>query len=104
MSRIAIASATVSLLELPNPSITPPLFALPGVIVIMFVPAPRIWASITAWAPEPSATIVMTAPTPMIMPSMVRAVRSLLRPRALSAIRKIINSDTRVALPSDRRL
>src|SRR5947208_2849085 len=46
-------------------------------------------------APSPSATMVMTAPTPMIMPSIVRAVRSLLRPRAFSAIRKTMNTDIR---------
>src|SRR5205814_249255 len=39
------------------------------------------------------ATIVMTAPTPMIMPSIVRAVRILLRPSAFSAMRKTINTD-----------
>ena len=41
----------------------------------------------------PSATIAMTAATPMIMPSIVSAVRSLLRPSALKAIRIVINSD-----------
>src|SRR5881628_1242388 len=35
----------------------------------------------------------MTAATPMIMPSIVRAVRILFRPSAFSAIRKTINSD-----------
>ena len=43
----------------------------------------------------PSATIAMTAATPMIMPSIVSAVRSLLRPSALKAIRSVMNSDMR---------
>ena len=55
-----------------------------------------ICASTVACAPEPRATIAMTAATPMIMPSMVRAVRSLLRPSALNAIRNVINSDMQV--------
>src|SRR5919106_531387 len=44
-------------------------------------------------APVPSATIVMTAATPIIMPSIVRAVRILLRPSAFNAIRKITSID-----------
>jgi hypothetical protein len=63
--------------------------------MIMFVPAPRIWSSIAACAPVPSATIVMTAPTPMIMPSIVSTVRSLLRASALMAMRSVISSDMR---------
>jgi hypothetical protein len=39
------------------------------------------------------ATSVMTADTPMIMPSMVRPVRILLRPSALNAMRKVITGD-----------
>src|SRR5579862_3513609 len=61
----------------------------------MFVPADWICASIDVCAPVPSATMVMTAPTPMIMPSMVRAVRILFRPSALMAIRKIMRTDMR---------
>jgi len=72
---------------------TPPVVTLPGKIVIMLVPAPRICSSIAACAPLPSATVVMTAPTPMIMPSMVSDVRSLFRPRALKAMRTTISTD-----------
>src|ERR1043166_9738655 len=42
-------------------------------------------------APSPMATIAITAPTPMIMPSIVRKERSLFRPRALSAILNVIH-------------
>ena len=47
--------------------------------MIMLVPAVAICASIDDCAPVPSATMVMTAATPMIMPSIVSAVRSLFR-------------------------
>src|SRR6059036_2431140 len=40
-------------------------------------------------APEPRATIVITAPTPMMMPSMVRSERSLLTRSASRATRMI---------------
>ena len=64
--------------------------------MIMFVPADWICASIELCAPVPSATIVITAATPMIMPSIVSAVRILLRPSALSAMRRIIRKDMRL--------
>ena len=41
----------------------------------------------------PSATIVITAETPMIMPSIVSAVRILLRASALKATRSTIRND-----------
>src|SRR5258708_37354148 len=52
---------------------------------------PSAWSrACTAFcAPLPSATIVMTAPTPMMMPSMVRNDRSLLARIAWSATWKI---------------
>src|SRR6266481_6436239 len=59
----------------------------------VLVPADWICASIDDCAPVPSATIVMTAATPMIMPSMVSAVRSLFLPSALNAIRTIMKTD-----------
>ena len=63
---------------------------------IMFVPALLIWSSMTDCAPLPIATSVITAETPMIMPSIVRPVRILLRPRALNAIRKVMTGDISV--------
>src|SRR5262245_31926809 len=67
-------------------------------MLMRFVPAALTCSSIVVCAPLPSATIVMTAPTPMIMPSMVSTVRRLLRLSALSAIRSVINRDIRVLL------
>ncbi len=43
-------------------------------------------ASTWVFAALPSATIAMTAPTPMMMPSIVRTVRILFRRRARKAI------------------
>ena len=78
-------------MDVPAPPRAPPALKLPGEIVIRFVPWALIASSICAVAPEPSATIAMTAATPMIMPSMVSTVRSLLRLSALKAIRIVIN-------------
>src|SRR6202008_4835792 len=50
-------------------------------------------------APLPMATSVITADTPMIMPSMVRPVRILFRPSALNAMRKVITGDIVASLP-----
>src|SRR5215510_9657001 len=90
---MACASSGMSVLALPWPCRTPPELKLPALTMIMFVPADWIWASIEVCAPVPSATIVMTAATPMIMPSIVRAVRILLRFKAFSAIRSVISRD-----------
>jgi hypothetical protein len=62
-------------------------------MLIVLVPADFTCSSIVAWAPRPSATIVMTAPTPMIMPSIVSTVRILFRLSALSAIRNVMRMD-----------
>ena len=44
-----------------------------------FVPIAANASSTCAFAPSPMATIAMTAPTPMMMPSVVRNERILLR-------------------------
>src|SRR5262245_526408 len=48
-------------------------------------------------APFPMATSVITADTPMIMPSIVRPVRILFRLRALKAMRNVMTGD--IVLP-----
>src|SRR5687767_15751970 len=65
-----------------------------------FVPADFISSSTDACAPLPSATIVITAATPMIMPSIVRQVRSLLTRSALRAIRKLSSRIMKVLVRS----
>src|SRR5512141_237242 len=54
-----------------------------------FCPKLAIWDSICDLAPLPMLTMAMTAPTPMMMPSMVRSVRRVLRRKARTAIRKV---------------
>ena len=95
--RTALASSSVSRVEEPWPMRTPPWLKLPALIMIMLVPADLICSSIEDWAPVPSATMAITAPTPMIMPSMVSEVRILLRLSALIAIRSVINRDMGVS-------
>ena len=57
----------------------------------MLLPAFAICCEIVACAPWPMLTMAITAPTPMIMPSMVSVDRSLFRPSALSAILKVMS-------------
>ena len=80
------AAPTVTLV--PDPPRTPPWVVLPGKIITMFDPIVAIWASTCALAPRPTETIVITAPTPMIIPSIVRADLIVFRARARPAIFK----------------
>src|SRR5688500_7905549 len=57
----------------------------PGITVRSVVPSAEIRAFTDCWAPRPSATTAMTAPTPMTTPSIVRNDRSLFALRAPSA-------------------
>src|SRR6266487_4357931 len=56
----------------------------------MFAPMLVIARSTLACAPSPIATTQMTAPTPMMMPSIVKAVRSMFRRNAFTANHGII--------------
>jgi hypothetical protein len=58
----------------------------------MLEPMAEIWSCTCLLAPWPTPTMAMTAPTPMMMPSMVSAERILLRDSARIAIRRM---DTR---------
>src|SRR5687767_11190977 len=89
----AAASSGVIVVELPWPILTPPVEKLPAFTMIMLVPADFTRSSMVVRAPVPRPTIVMTAPTPMIIPSIVRTVRILLRFSALSAIRRVMKID-----------
>ena len=84
-SRIAWASAAVSVVVAPPPIRTPPIWNEPADTVMTLVP--RLWMRevIDARAPAPSAIITMTAATPMMMPSEVSAERNRLRARASKA-------------------
>jgi hypothetical protein len=52
-----------------------------------------------AWAPAPTETMAITAATPMTMPSMVSAVRSLFTRSEASAIRTAAQTFTPRPLP-----
>ena len=87
---MASASSGVRVNEKPKPLRMPPWLKLPGKTVMMFWPSEATWASTWALAPLPMLTIVMTAPTPMMMPSAVRIDRMVLRRRARRATRIIV--------------
>ena len=57
---------------------------------------PRLWicSATRACAPAPTPTIAITAPTPMMMPSIVSALRSLLTRSARIAIRTLCQAFT----------
>ena len=76
-------SSTVRVGTDPEPKRIPPLVALPESTMSKLDPMEAICSWMRALAPEPMAIMAMTAPTPMMMPSMVRPERILLRPRAL---------------------
>src|SRR5207245_4547338 len=59
----------------------------PASIQIMLSPMLRICSWTWLDAPSPTATLQITAPTPMMMPSMVRTLRILLRAKARTATR-----------------
>src|SRR5215216_1023578 len=89
---IASRSSTVSVLVpvSPVPLRTPPTFCAPALTKSRLVPILSICACTEADAPWPMLTIAITAETPMMMPSIVRAARILLRIRARKATRMII--------------
>src|SRR5918997_2264128 len=68
-------------------------------MTMAFAPKLAILALIEAWAPCPMATMAMTAPTPMITPSIVKVERITLRPRARCAILMAMNTRTTVCPP-----
>ncbi len=78
------ASVTVSVEALPAPARTPPAVVAPGWTTSMLVPRLSSCFFTAALAPSPTATMAISAATPMNTPSMVRAERSLLRSSACS--------------------
>ena len=83
---MARASSSVSVSALPVPMRMPELVMLPERTMIMLLPMEAICCWMRACAPEPMATIAITAATPMMMPSMVSAERILLMRSAPNAI------------------
>ena len=84
---IAARSSQVSVGNDPKPPCEPPAVVVPDITMSRFEPIAANDFSTIALAPSPIATIAITAPTPMMMPSVVRNDRSLLRISALPAMR-----------------
>ena len=97
---IAHASSSVMVSWLPEPIRTPPASTEPESTMIMFEPRLWICSATRAWAPAPTATIVMTAPTPITMPSMVSALRSLFTRSARTAMRALAHALPHTPMPS----
>ena len=87
---MASKSAALRVFMVPDPLRIPQERRLPARIQRVLVPM----AAISSWtcrcAPWPRLTMVMTAATPMMIPSMVRMERIMFRPRDLREIFKII--------------
>ena len=75
---IAATSSMVSRVVTPTSCATPPTRAAPWRSTSRFDPSEANCVSMAFWAPRPSASIVTTAATPMRMPSIESAVRTLL--------------------------
>ena len=82
---MARASATVSVEALPKPARIPPVVSAPGRMTTTLVPRLSICLRTASLAPWPTATMAISAATPMNTPSMVSAERILLRPIACAA-------------------
>ncbi len=82
---MARPSSGLSVVVLPAPKEKPPDDAAPGKTIIRLRPIELICFSTMLDAPWPMATIAMTEAMPMTMPSIVRKVRTLLRPSCLTA-------------------
>ncbi len=72
-----VASSTVRRLVVPCACFTPPMFCGFGVMTSRFEPRFAICLPTESSAAAPSASMTITAPTPMMMPSAERQVRSL---------------------------
>ena len=78
-------SATVSLCDDELPCWTPPILMVPGMTKSILEPMLAIWSWMLFFDPWPIASIVITDATPIIIPSIVRNERILLRFNALIA-------------------
>jgi len=67
----------------------PPRETAPDPTNSTFDPMAAIWSCACCCAPCPTLTMAITAATPIMMPSMVSADRSLLRAKARIAMRRI---------------
>src|ERR1700726_1104716 len=82
----------------------PPLFTVPDWTNNILDPMAAICCCACCCAPWPTLTMAITAPTPIMMPSMVRMERSLLRAKARMAIRMIANKSIEASILEYRHI
>src|SRR5262245_6422595 len=86
---MAAASCGVRVLTEPLPNDTPPDDAVPGCTSRLLAPIDWMVLATAFFDPWPMPTMAMTAATPMMMPSVVRAERMTLRLRAFRAVFRV---------------
>jgi hypothetical protein len=101
-SRIARMSFSENGCAPPKPSWRPPTRIEPGITLSTLVPSILICRSIWIEAPSPIAAMTITEATPMMMPSVVSALRSLLSRNAASATLRNSSSSCRIIAPALR--
>src|SRR4029077_4476478 len=89
---MALASLATRVCRPPEPVRAPPSVTVPGKITNKLVPRLAICSCTLFFAPSPMATMAMTAPTPMMIPNIVRKERSLFLANARSAIRNAMTN------------
>ena len=87
---------------LPEPARTPPELTAPGTTTSRLVPRLSICLRTASLAPWPTATMAISAATPMKTPSMVSAERVRLRPIAWIAAAAIISAKAQAAVARER--
>ena len=93
-SLMARMSPSVSDLVPPLPVLTPFLLTPPASTQITLAPMLAMASRILDEAPSPMAIVQITALTPMMTPSIVRAVRIMFRRKALTDTRRSITNCT----------
>src|SRR5438034_55267 len=98
---MATASSSVSVYWVPWPRRAPLEVTLPDVAMMRLVPRLSIRSVTLACAPVPTPTMAITAPTPMMMPSILNALRSLFTRSARRALRALSQPFTPPPPPRD---
>jgi len=80
----------VRVVLLPDPKLTPPLEAAPGLKFRTLAPMLEIECRIADEDPAPISIMVMTAPTPITIPKVVNRALMGLRRSAFIAVRTVL--------------
>src|SRR5215472_11367887 len=100
---MAVTSSRTRVFVAPHPSLRPPKLTEPELTKSMLEPRFAICCCMVWSAPWPMPTMAITAPTPMMMPSMVNSVRILLRASARKAIRNVERRSIALLFFQDRQ-